>query len=82
MLRVDIDDFNEAPGAMTPIQPTAVNTPNPQHARNYMDKEPKLPTSQIDPHRPQYDPPPSRDLECALWHASGGGDIHGHRPAR
>jgi hypothetical protein len=31
------------------IQPTAVNTPYPQHARNYMDREPKLPTPMIDP---------------------------------
>ena len=92
-----------------------------------MDKEPKLPTPQLDPHRvanailkaateptrdikvgmmskvntmmakvapalgekiaatyanrQQYDQPPSRDPEGALWHASGGGDIYGHRPA-
>jgi len=31
--------------------------------------------------RQQYDQPPSRDPQGALWHASGGGDIYGHRPA-
>jgi short-subunit dehydrogenase len=35
--------------SITLIQPTAVNTPYPQHARNYMAEEPKLPTPQIDP---------------------------------
>ena len=91
-----------------------------------MDKEPKVPTPQIDLHRvanailtpateptrdiklgmmskvnttvakipslgekiaakqanrQQHDQPPSRDRADALWHASGGGDIYGHRPA-
>ena len=92
-----------------------------------MEREPKLPTPQIDPHkvadailsaaaeptrdvkvglmskinttmakiapslgekiaalqanRQQYDQPPSRDPQGGLWHASGGGDIYGHRPA-
>jgi short-subunit dehydrogenase len=40
---------DEVPVSVTLIQPTAVNTPFPEHARNYMDKEPKLPTPQIDP---------------------------------
>ena len=31
------------------IQPTAVDTPFPQHARNYQDKEPKLRTPMIEP---------------------------------
>src|SRR5262249_28593337 len=35
--------------SITLVQPTAVDTPYPQHARNYMDREPKLPTPQIDP---------------------------------
>jgi short-subunit dehydrogenase len=39
----------EAPVSVTLIQPTAVNTPYPEHARNYLDKEPKLPSPQIDP---------------------------------
>jgi short-subunit dehydrogenase len=126
-LRVEADDLDQAPVAITLIQPTAVNTPYLQHARNYMDKAPKLPTPQIDPHRvantileasseptrdikvgmmskintttakiapslgekiaakqanrQQYDQPPSRDPRGALWHASGDGDIYGHRPA-
>jgi len=125
-LRIEVNELDKAPVAITLIQPTAVNTPYPQHARNYMDKEPKLPTPQIDPHRvahailnaateptrdvkvgvmskvnttlakiapalggkiaakqvgrQQYDQPPSRDPAGALWHASGGGDIYGHRP--
>ena len=125
-LRIEANGLDDAPVAITLIQPTAVNTPYPQHARNYMDKEPKLPTPQIDPHRvahailtaateptrdvkvgvmskvsttlakiapalgekiaakqasrQQYDQLPSRDPAGALWHASGGGDIYGHRP--
>jgi NADP-dependent 3-hydroxy acid dehydrogenase YdfG len=39
----------EVPVSVTLIQPTAVNTPYPQHARNYMDQEPRLPSPQIDP---------------------------------
>jgi short-subunit dehydrogenase len=50
-LRVEVEELDKAPVSITLIQPTAVNTPFPQHARNYMDKEPKLPTPQIDPHQ-------------------------------
>ncbi len=50
-LRVEIEDIDKAPVVITLIQPTAVNTPYPQHARNYMDQEPKLPTPQIDPEK-------------------------------
>jgi len=42
-LRVEIEQLDEAPVSITLIQPTATNTPFPQHAKNYMDKEPKLP---------------------------------------
>ena len=49
-LRIEIQELDKAPVSITLIQPTAVNTPFPQHARNYMDREPKLPTPQIDPH--------------------------------
>jgi NAD(P)-dependent dehydrogenase (short-subunit alcohol dehydrogenase family) len=42
-LRVEIEELDHAPVSITLIQPTATNTPFPQHARNYMDKEPKLP---------------------------------------
>lgn len=47
-LRVELM-ADESPVSVTLIQPTAVNTPFPEHARNYMDKEPKLPSPQIDP---------------------------------
>jgi short-subunit dehydrogenase len=48
-LRVEVEEIDKAPVTITLIQPTAVDTPYPQHARNYMDREPKLPTPQIDP---------------------------------
>lgn len=48
-LRVEVQEVDQSPISITLIQPTAVNTPFPQHAKNYMDKEPKLPTPQIDP---------------------------------
>ena len=48
-LRVEVEEVDKAPVAVTLIQPTAVDTPFPQHAKNYMDKEPKLPTPMIDP---------------------------------
>jgi len=49
-LRIELE-LEEAPVSVTLIQPTAVDTPFPQHAKNYMDKEPKLPTPMIDPSR-------------------------------
>jgi short-subunit dehydrogenase len=48
-LRVELEDVDKVNVSITLIQPTAVNTPFPQHARNYMDREPKLPTPMIDP---------------------------------
>jgi short-subunit dehydrogenase len=42
---------SKVPVSVTLIQPTAVNTPFPENARNYMDHQPKLPTPQIDPWR-------------------------------
>jgi short-subunit dehydrogenase len=48
-LRVEIEEFDKAPISITLIQPTAVNTPFPQHARNYMVREPKLPPPLINP---------------------------------
>ncbi len=48
-LRIEIEEIDEAPVAITLIQPTAVDTPYPQHAKNYMKKEPKLPSPRIDP---------------------------------
>src|SRR4051794_26451357 len=48
-LRVELEEVDKAPVSITLIQPTAVDTPYPQHAKNYTDKEPKLPSPQIDP---------------------------------
>ncbi|MDB4927779.1 MAG: short-chain dehydrogenase [Myxococcaceae bacterium] len=48
-LRVEVEEVDKSPVAITLIQPTAVDTPFPQRARNYMDQEPKLPTPQIEP---------------------------------
>lgn len=48
-LRVELEVVDKAPVSITLIQPTAVDTPFPQHARNFMDKEPKLPTPMIEP---------------------------------
>jgi short-subunit dehydrogenase len=50
-LRVEIEEVDKASVAITLIQPTAVDTPYPQHARNYMDREPKLPLPPIDAER-------------------------------
>lgn len=48
-LRIEIEDVDKAQISVTLIQPTAVDTPFPQHARNYQDREAKLPTPQIEP---------------------------------
>lgn len=48
-LRVEIEEVDKSPVSITLIQPTAVNTPYPQHARNYMAQEPRLPTPMIEP---------------------------------
>lgn len=48
-LRTEIEEVDKSPVSITLIQPTAVDTPFPQHAKNYMRKEPKLPSPQIDP---------------------------------
>jgi short-subunit dehydrogenase len=42
-LRVEIEEVDQAPVSITLIQPTATDTPFPQHAKNYMVNEPKLP---------------------------------------
>ncbi|HEX3727824.1 MAG TPA: SDR family NAD(P)-dependent oxidoreductase, partial [Pirellulales bacterium] len=49
VLRVEIEDIAKAPVSIRLIQPTAVDTPFPQHARNYMSQEPKLPGPMIEP---------------------------------
>jgi short-subunit dehydrogenase len=48
-LRVEIEDVDKAPVSITLIQPTAVDTPFPQHARNYQSQEARLPTPMIEP---------------------------------
>lgn len=50
-LRVEIEEVSKAPVAITLIQPTTVDTPYPEHAKNYLDREPKLPDPQIEPER-------------------------------
>ena len=48
-LRVEIEDVDKAPVSITLIQPTAVDTPFPEHARNLSGQEPKLPSPMLDP---------------------------------
>jgi short-subunit dehydrogenase len=48
-LRIEIEQVDNAPVSVTLIQPTAVDTPFDEHARNYMEKEPNLPTPMIEP---------------------------------
>jgi short-subunit dehydrogenase len=50
-LRVEIENVDDSDISITLIQPTAVDTPYPEHAKNYMSKEPKLPDPKIDPQR-------------------------------
>lgn len=47
-LRMELE-VDEAPVSVTLIQPTAVDTPYPEHAGNYLDQAPKLPTPMIEP---------------------------------
>ncbi len=47
-LRVEVEQVDKSPVSITLIQPTAVDTPFPQHAKNYMDQEPKLPSPMIE----------------------------------
>jgi short-subunit dehydrogenase len=48
-LRVEVEYVDKAPVSVTLIQPTAVDTPFDEHARNYMEREAKLPSNMIDP---------------------------------
>jgi short-subunit dehydrogenase len=50
-LRVEIQEVDKAKVSITLIQPTAVNTPFPQNAKNYLANEPKLPDPKIDPQK-------------------------------
>jgi short-subunit dehydrogenase len=49
-LRMELS-ADKAPVSVTLIQPTAVDTPYPEHAGNYLDQEPKLPTPMIEPEK-------------------------------
>ncbi|MDR0182152.1 SDR family oxidoreductase [Lysobacter arvi] len=66
-LRVELENVEDANVCVVLIQPTAVDTPFPQHARNTMPREPKLPTPQIDPEQ----------VADAILHAAekGGRDV-------
>ncbi|MFL6626807.1 MAG: SDR family oxidoreductase [Burkholderiaceae bacterium] len=46
-LRLELE-ADGAPVSVTLIQPTAVDTPYPEHAANYLPQEPKLPTPMIE----------------------------------
>lgn len=59
-LRIEVEQLDDAPVSITLIEPGAVDTPLPQHARNYMAREPKLPAPQIDPH----------EVAAAILHAA------------
>lgn len=48
-LRVEIENIDNSKVSITLIQPTAVDTPIPEHAKNYMNREPKLPDPKINP---------------------------------
>jgi short-subunit dehydrogenase len=48
-LRVEVEELDDAPVAITLIQPTAVDTPFPEHAKNYLPQQATLPTPQLEP---------------------------------
>lgn len=48
-LRIEVEELDKAPVSITLVEPGATDTPFAENARNYMDKEPKLPTPQSDP---------------------------------
>ena len=50
-LRIEVAGVDDAPVSITLVEPTAINTPLPDHARNYLEQQPKLPSPQLDPHR-------------------------------
>lgn len=50
-LRIEVEQMLKLPVSVVLIQPTAVNTPYPEHARNYMGEAAKLPPPLIDPSR-------------------------------
>lgn len=50
-LRIEVEQVDAAPVSISLVEPTAVDTPLPQHARNYLAHEPKLPAPRLDPHQ-------------------------------
>ncbi len=66
-LRMELEEEG-APVSVTLIKPASIDTPFPEHAKNYMDRNPKLPP-------PVYDP---RDVADAILHAAerGSRDIY------
>ncbi len=66
-LRMELEEEG-APVSVTLIKPASIDTPFPEHAKNYMDRQPKLPP-------PVYDP---RDVADAILHAAehGSRDIY------
>jgi short-subunit dehydrogenase len=48
-LRLELEEIDHANVAITLVMPTVVDTPYPQHAKNYLAQEPKLPEPQLDP---------------------------------
>jgi short-subunit dehydrogenase len=50
-LRVEIENVDKRNVSITLIQPTAVDTPFPQHARSYLEVEPQLPDPKIEPQK-------------------------------
>jgi short-subunit dehydrogenase len=50
-LRIEVENIDKSPVSITLIQPTATDTMFPHHARNYTDKEPKLPEPIIEPQK-------------------------------
>ena len=66
-LRMELQ-HDDAPVSVTLIKPSAIATPFAEHARNYMDREPKLPP-------PLYAP---EDVAVAILHAAewGGRDVY------
>jgi short-subunit dehydrogenase len=51
VLRLEVQELEKAPVVITLIQPSAVDTPFPEHARNYLAHEPQLPEPRIEPRR-------------------------------
>lgn len=50
-LRIEVQHVEGAAVSISLIEPTAVDTPLPQHARNYLAHEPTLPSPRLDPHQ-------------------------------